>query len=73
MNERTSISLNPHAVVEHIDSTPGDCLEARSCLLIGRQRDLSGSLKAIDYALSDGNVHVVSICMTSSFIAKRWR
>jgi hypothetical protein len=41
------------------DNTPGDCLEARSSLLGGRQRDPSDAASVIDYALSYGTVHVV--------------
>jgi hypothetical protein len=40
------------------DSTPGDCLEARSSLLGGRQREPSGTAGVIDYTLSYGTVHV---------------
>jgi hypothetical protein len=47
------------------DNTPGDCWEARSSLLGGRQPDPSGAAGVIDYALSYGPVHVADICMTS--------
>jgi hypothetical protein len=43
------------------DSTPGDCLEALSSLLGGRQRDPSGAARVIEYALSYGTVHVANI------------
>ena len=39
------------------DNTPGDCWEARSSLLGGRQRSI-GRRKVIDDALSYGTVHV---------------
>jgi hypothetical protein len=47
------------------DNKPGDCWEARSSLLGGRQRDPSGAAGVIEYALSYGTVHVADICMTS--------
>jgi hypothetical protein len=43
------------------DNTPGDCWEARSSLLGGRQRDPSGAAGVIDCALSYGTVHVAYI------------
>jgi hypothetical protein len=42
-------------------STPRDCLEARSSLLVERQRDPSSAAVVIDYALSYGSVHVEDI------------
>jgi hypothetical protein len=44
-----------------IDSTPRDCLEARSSLLVGHQRDPSSAAGVIDYALSYGTIQVVDI------------
>jgi hypothetical protein len=43
------------------DNTPGDCWEARSSLLGGRQRDPSGVAGVIDYALLYGTSHVAYI------------
>jgi hypothetical protein len=42
-------------------STPRDWLEARSSLLVGRQRDPSSAARVIDYALSYGTAHVAGI------------
>jgi hypothetical protein len=52
------------------DSTPGDCWEARSSLLIGRRRDSSSSAEVIDYALSYANVHVADILYDKHFYRK---
>jgi hypothetical protein len=52
------------------DSTPRDCLEAHSSLLVGRQRDLSGCPGVIDYALSYGTVHVADILYDKQFYRK---
>jgi hypothetical protein len=52
------------------DNTPGDCWEARSSLLGGRQRDASGAAGVIDHALSYGTAHVEDISMTSRFYSK---
>jgi hypothetical protein len=49
------------------DSTPRGCLEARSSLLVGRQRDPSSAAGVIDYALSYGAVHVVDILYDMQF------
>jgi hypothetical protein len=43
------------------DGTPRDCLEARSSLLVGRQRDPSSAAWGFDYAISYGSVHVAYI------------
>jgi hypothetical protein len=52
------------------DSTPRDCLEARSSLLVGRQRDPSSATSVIDYALSDGTVHMADILYDKQFYRK---
>jgi hypothetical protein len=49
------------------DSTPRDCLKARSSLLVGHQRDPSSAARLIDYALSDGTVHVEDISYDKHF------
>jgi hypothetical protein len=62
MNWRTSVSVTTNAFMEPmIDNTPGDCWQARSSLLGGRQRDPLGAAGVIDYALSYGTVHVADI------------
>jgi hypothetical protein len=43
------------------DSTPRDCLEASSSVLVGCQGDPSSSAGEMDYALSNGNMHVADI------------
>jgi hypothetical protein len=52
------------------DSTQGDCWEAHSFLLGGRQRDPSGASGVIDYALSHGEVHVADILYDKQFYSK---
>jgi hypothetical protein len=52
------------------DSTPRDCLEARSSLLVGRQRDPSSAAGVIDYTLSYGTVHVADILYDKQFYRK---
>jgi hypothetical protein len=52
------------------DSTPRDCLEARSALLVGRQRDPSSAAEVIDYALSYGIVQVAYILYYKQFNRK---
>jgi hypothetical protein len=52
------------------DSTPGDCWEARSSPLVGRQRDRSGAAGLIDYAISYGTVHAVEILHDKQFYPK---
>jgi hypothetical protein len=44
--------------VDRWNLSPGDCWEAHSSLMGGRQRDPSGAAGVIDYALSYGTVHV---------------
>jgi hypothetical protein len=50
-----------HYGVYDRDSTPGDCLEARSSLLGGRQRDPSGTASVINYPFAYGTMHVEDI------------
>jgi hypothetical protein len=45
-------------------------LEARSSLLVGRQRDPSSAAGVIDYALSYGTVHVADILCAKQFCRK---
>jgi hypothetical protein len=52
------------------DSTPRYCLEARSSLLVGRQRDPSSAAGLIDCALSDGTVHKANILYDKHFYRK---
>jgi hypothetical protein len=52
------------------DSTPRDCLEARSSLMAGRQRDPSSVTGVIDYALSYRTVHVADILHDEQFYGK---
>jgi hypothetical protein len=52
------------------DSTPRDCLEARSSLLAGRQRDPLSAAGVIGYALSYGTVHVADILYDKQFNRK---
>jgi hypothetical protein len=52
------------------DSTPRDCLEARSSLLVGRQRDPSSVAGVIDYALSYGTVNVTDVLYDKQFYRK---
>jgi hypothetical protein len=52
------------------DSTPRDCLEARSSLLVGRQRDLSSAAMVIDYAQLYGTVHVAGFLYDKQFYRK---
>jgi hypothetical protein len=52
------------------DSTPRDCFEARSSLLVGRQRDPSSAAGVIDYALSYETVHVADILCDWQFYRK---
>jgi hypothetical protein len=75
MNKRTSAAVTAHAVMERMIETahPRDSWEARSSVLVVHQRDPSSAAGLIDYALSYGNVHMKDICMTGSFIVKRWR
>jgi hypothetical protein len=52
------------------DSIPRDRLEARSSLLVGRQRDPSSVAEVIDYALLYGTVHVEDIVYDKRFYRK---
>jgi hypothetical protein len=45
-------------------------LEARSSLLVGRQRDPSSAKRVIDYALSYGTVHVADFLDDKEFYRK---
>jgi hypothetical protein len=45
-------------------------LEARYSLLVGRQRDPSSVAEVIDYALSDGSVHVADSMYDKQFYRK---
>jgi hypothetical protein len=42
----------------------------RSSQLVGRQRDRSSAAAVIDYALSDGTVHVADILYDKQFFRK---
>jgi hypothetical protein len=55
------------------DSTLRDCLEARSSLLGGRQRDPSSAAGVIDDALSYFTVREACILYDKQFIVKWWR
>jgi hypothetical protein len=52
------------------DITPRDCLEARSSLLVGRQRDPSSAAGKIDYALSYETVHRADSLYDKQFFRK---
>jgi hypothetical protein len=52
------------------DSTPRDCWEARSFLLVRRQRDPSHAAGVIDYALSYRIVHLADILYDKQFCRK---
>jgi hypothetical protein len=52
------------------DSTPRDCLEARSFLLVGRQLDPSSIARVIEYIPSYGTVHMADILYEKQFDRK---
>jgi hypothetical protein len=52
------------------DNTPGDCWEARSSLLGGRQREPSGAAEVIDYAYHKALYTWQIFCMTSRVYRK---
>jgi hypothetical protein len=52
------------------DSTPRDCLEARSSVLVGRQRNSSSAAGIIDVALSCVITHVADILYGKHFYRK---
>jgi hypothetical protein len=52
------------------DNTQGDCWEARSSLLGGRQRDPSFAARVIDYALSHGTSQVADILYDKQILSQ---
>jgi hypothetical protein len=56
--------------VHERDRTPRDFWEARSSLLVGRQRDPSSAARVIDYDISDATVHVAYILYNKQFHRK---